>query len=128
MLYLTRRKWLTPVGKEAFVFFVSDEKDYENSASSLGYSFRYYTTIMMAEADSEEAVTGIKPLAVDGVYPDAETIRSGEYPYTTELYAVTIANRTIKKNSKSTINPFLTWLTGPQGQQIVAETGYVALE
>ena len=102
--------------------------DYENSASSLGYSFRYYTTIMMAEADSEEAVAGIKLLAVDGVYPDTETIRSGEYPYTTELYAITVANRTIKKNSKSTIEPFLAWMTGSQGQQIVESTGYVALE
>lgn len=102
--------------------------DYENSASSLGYSFRYYTTIMMAETDSEEAVAGIKLLAVDGVYPDTETIRSGEYPYTTELYAITIANRTIKKNSKDTIEPFLAWMTGPQGQQIVADTGYVALQ
>ena len=95
---------------------------YENSASSLGYSFRYYTTIMMSEADSEEVVAGIKLLAVDGIYPDSETIRSGEYPYTTELYAITLAD-----NPKETVNDFVDWMTGPQGQQIVEETGYVAL-
>lgn len=96
---------------------------YENSASSLGYSFRYYTTIMMAGSGEETA--GIKLLAVDGVYPDAETIRSGEYPYTTQLYAITVANRA---DAKDTIEPFLAWMTGPQGQKIVSDTGYVAMD
>ena len=96
--------------------------DYENSASALGYSFHYYTTIMMM--NSGEDISGIKLLCVDGVYPDAETIRSGEYPYTTQLYAITTTDR-IK--AKSTIEPFLAWMTGPQGQQIVADTGYVAI-
>lgn len=97
--------------------------EYENSASSLGYSFRYYTTIMMA--DSDEEVSGIKLLAVDGVYPDTETIQSGEYPYTTQLYAITVANRT---DAKNTIEPFLAWMIGPQGQKIVSDTGYVAIK
>lgn len=97
--------------------------EYENSASSLGYSFRYYTTIMFA--DSDEGVSGIKLLAVDGVYPDTETIQSGEYPYTTQLYAITVANRA---EAKSTIEPFLAWMIGPQGQQIVSDTGYVAIK
>lgn len=102
---------------------VQSVADYENSAASLGYSFRYYTTIMMLEADSEETVAGIKLLAVDGVYPDSETIRSGEYSYTTELYAITLAD-----NSKDSVNAFVDWMIGPQGQQIVEKTGYVALE
>ncbi len=96
--------------------------DYENSTSALGYSFRYYTTIMMM--NSGEDVDGIKLLAVDGVYPDIETIRSEEYPYTTQLYAITTTDR---MNAKSTIEPFLEWMTGPQGQQIVSDTGYVAV-
>ena len=97
--------------------------DYENSASALGYSFRYYTTIMMT--NSGEDVSGIKLLRVDGVYPDTETIRSGEYPYTTQLYAITTTDR---MKDKSTIEPFLAWMTGPQGQQIVSDTGYVAID
>lgn len=102
---------------------VRETANYENSASSLGYSFRYYTTIMMA--DSGEEVAGIKLLAVDGVYPDTETIQSGEYPYTTQLYAITVGNRS---DAKSTIKPFLEWMVGPQGQQIVSDTGYVAIK
>lgn len=96
--------------------------DYENSASSLGYSFRYYTTIMAAGSGEETA--GVKLLAVDGVYPDTETIQSGEYPYIAQLYAITVSNR---PDAKSTIEPFLAWMTGPQGQQIVSDTGYVAV-
>ncbi len=101
---------------------VRETAAYENSASALGYSFRYYTTIMMT--NSGEDVAGIKLLAVDGVYPDTETIRSGEYPYTTQLYAITTTDR---MNAKSTIEPFLEWMIGPQGQQIVSDTGYVAV-
>ena len=96
---------------------------YENSASALGYSFRFYTTIMMT--NSGEDVAGIKLLCVDGVYPDTAMIRSGEYPYTTELYAITTTDR---MKAKDTIEPFLEWMTGPQGQQIVADTGYVAID
>lgn len=102
---------------------VRETADYKNSASSLGYSFRYYTTIMMT--NSGEDVAGIKLLCVDGVYPDIETIRSGEYPYTTQLYAITTTDR---MKAKSTIEPFLAWMTGPQGQQIVSDTGYVAID
>ncbi|MBD5452889.1 MAG: hypothetical protein HDR30_00995, partial [Lachnospiraceae bacterium] len=163
---------LTPIGKEAFVFFVNENNPvdslssaqlrdiysgkitnwrkvggenqkikplqaesemsmggavreiaaYENSTSALGYSFRYYTTIMMTK--SGENVDGIKLLSVDGIYPNTETIRSVEYPYTTQLYAITTTDR---MNAKSTIEPFLEWMTGPQGQQIVSDTGYVAV-
>ncbi|MCH5274239.1 MAG: substrate-binding domain-containing protein [Lachnospiraceae bacterium] len=102
---------------------IRDVADYENSASALGYSFRYYTTIMFA--DTDEGVPGIKLLAVDGVYPDTATIQSGEYPYTTQLYAITVVGRA---DAKSTLEPFLTWMIGPQGQQIVSDTGYVAIK
>ncbi len=101
---------------------VRETAGYENSSSALGYSFRYYTTIMMTK--SGEDVAGIKLLTVDSVYPNTETIRSEEYPYTTQLYAITTTDR---MNAKSTIEPFLEWMTGPQGQQIVSDTGYVAV-
>ena len=102
---------------------IKDVANYDNGISSLGYSFRYYTTVMMV--NSEEKVEDIKLLTVDGVYPDTETIQSGEYPYITQLYAITVTNR---KDAKRTIEPFLEWMTGPQGQQIVSDTGYVAMK
>lgn len=109
---------------------------YDNGIGSIGYSFRYFASIMVEESSEENGSSlnqesgSIKFLAVDGVYPDEETIRSGEYPLTTELYAITVIDKNSPAGtySKDTIEPFLEWMTGPQGQQIVADTGYVSLE
>ena len=113
-----------------------DVAAYDNGRAAIGYSFRYYATIMMEESSEENTKLsndesgGIKFLAVDGVYPDEDTIRSGEYPLTTQLYAITVVDKNSLTGtySKDTIEPFLEWMTGPQGQQIVADTGYVALK
>ncbi|MBE6826100.1 MAG: hypothetical protein E7511_04375 [Ruminococcus sp.] len=91
--------------------------EYQNKASSIGYSFRYYASLMTAETQS-----GIKFLSLDGVYPDAETIRNDRYPMTTSLYAITI-----KGNPKETVTPFVEWMTGAQGQEIVEKTGYIGI-
>lgn len=110
---------------------------YDNGTSSIGYSFRYFATLMTEKgsddsdtASNEEASGGIKFLAVDGVYPNEDTIRSGEYPLTTQLYAITVMDKYNPTGtySKETIEPFLEWMTGPQGQKIVSDTGYVSLE
>lgn len=92
---------------------------YRNSSAAIGYSFRYFASIMASDMEIDSR---IKYLKVDGVYPDADTIRSGEYPITTELYAITLLD-----NSNENVSQFLEWMAGAQGQQIVADTGYVAL-
>lgn len=94
--------------------------EYQNNASSIGYSFRYYASIMALE---EDASAGIKFLAVDGIYPDEANIRQEKYPLTTELYAITCAD-----NPNKYIGPFLQWMTGIQGQKIISDTGYISLE
>ena len=115
---------------------LKDIAAYDNGKASIGYSFRYFATMMVdersekSETTTEEAsLEGIKFLAVDGVYPDEDTIRSGEYPLTTQLYAITVLDKNSPTGtySKDTIEPFLEWMTGPQGQQIVSDTGYVSL-
>ena len=70
----------------------------------------------------EEDGKGVKLLSLDGVYPDEEHISSGEYPMTTALYAITLA-----ENDNEYIAPMLEWMTGGQGQEIVEKTGYVAV-
>lgn len=92
---------------------------YQNRSSAIGYSFRYFASIMVKDMDYSDH---IKYLSVDGVYPDEDTIRSGKYPITTELYAVTIAD-----HPNDNVELFLEWMTSPQGQQIVSDTGYVAM-
>lgn len=108
---------------------INEVAAYDNGNASIGYSFRYFASIMAGDIDesSDNESGGVKFLAIDGVYPDEETIRSGEYPLSTELYAITAVDRS-GTYSKDTIEPFLKWMTGPQGQQIVADTGYVSLK
>ena len=88
---------------------------YRNKLSSIGYSFRYYAQQMGSDSDTQ-----VKLLALDGVYPDKEHIASGEYPMTTMLYAITLA-----ENDNKYIQPMLDWMTGEQGQEIIEKTGYV---
>lgn len=94
---------------------IRDVAEYRNDAASIGYSFRYYASQMVFE-DAD----GIKFLELDGVYPSEENIRTGSYPMTTELYAISL-----KGNENPNVKPFLEWMTGEQGRRLVRNTGYV---
>lgn len=93
---------------------ISEVAEYKNYRNAIGYTFRYYSTEMVNNKD-------IRLLEVDGVYPDKETIRSGEYPITAEFYAVTAG----------TDNPhaqaFIDWILSEEGQELVEKTGYVPI-
>lgn len=65
---------------------------------------------------------GIKLLGVNGIKPDPENISNETYPFTASLYAITL-----KSNQNKQIEPFLQWMQGPQGQELVEEVGYVKL-
>ncbi len=95
-----------------------DVAEYRNGSASIGYSFRYYASQMAFEASE-----GIKFLELDGIYPDAESIRDGSYPMTTELYAIAV-----KGNQNPNVPAFMEWMTGEQGQEIVEQIGYVPLQ
>lgn len=83
--------------------------------ASIGFSFRYYLDgIVRAE--------GVKLLAVDGVYPGREEIRAGDYPLTSPFYAVSR-----KGEPNSNVERILDFIRSPAGQQIVEQSGYVAI-
>lgn len=91
-------------------------KSYDNSANAIGYSVYYYANDMqMAE--------GLKIIAVDGVQPCAETIRSGEYPHLNAYYTVIGADAAEDSPERILFN----WLLGPEGQKLVESEGYVSL-
>lgn len=87
--------------------------DYSNGLNSLGYSFLYYVDVLYKSG-------AVKTLAVDGVTPTPEHLRSGEYPFTTCYYAV------YREDDDQTA-AFVDWLTGPEGQRCVAQAGYVPI-
>ncbi|MDF2672278.1 MAG: rane protein [Clostridiales bacterium] len=85
---------------------------YRNYKNAIGYSFLFFATEMIHNNQ-------INLLKIDGVYPDKNTIKSKEYPFTAELYAVT----TNTKNPN--VDSFIEWILSPQGQSLVEKTGYI---
>ena len=82
---------------------------------SIGYSFRFYLTDMVKDAN-------IKMLSVNGVFPDTDNIRSGAYPVVTSFYAVYRAD-----NPNKNVKKLTDWLLSPEGQALIEATGYVPL-
>lgn len=93
---------------------LDEVSDYKNYNNAMGYTFRYYSTEMTKNKS-------IRLLAVNGVEPTKESIRSEDYPITNEIYAVTAGS------DNPHIIDFLEWILGEQGQEIIEETGYVAI-
>ncbi|WP_340024507.1 substrate-binding domain-containing protein [Paenibacillus sp. FSL K6-1096] len=94
---------------------ISLTASYRNYKNALGFSFLFYASQMNA---SDE----IKLLAIDGVPPSKESIRSGDYPFTTEFYAVTAGS------TNPNIEPFLNWILSAEGQELVEKTGYTPVK
>jgi len=88
---------------------------YKNYKNAIGYTFRFYSTEMVANDQ-------IKLLAVDGVEPSKETIRSGEYPIVQQFYAVTAGS------NNPHLQEFIEWIQSPEGQEIIEKTGYVPIK
>jgi len=91
-------------------------KGFDGSASAIGYTVFYYAEDMrMAE--------GLKIIAVDGVKPGAETIRSGEYPFLNPYYVVIGA----KEPENSPARIMYEWILSDQGQALASHEGYVSI-
>lgn len=103
--------------KEDIAMSMSDIIDavsnYDNKESAIGYSYYYYANTMYL---SDE----IKLLKVNGVEPNNDTIKNGEYPILTAYYIVNRKNdisseaESLKENMLST-----------RGQKVAEEAGYV---
>lgn len=89
---------------------------YTNEEDAIGYSYYYYVTDMWKNEK-------VKLLAVEGVYPDKETISNGSYPLRTAYYAVLRADEPEGSNARR----LLDWILSEQGQRLAEEAGYVRL-
>lgn len=89
---------------------------YNDTGNAIGYSVYYYVNSMYA-------VPGIKILAADGIFPTSQTIAEGSYPYVNDFYAVIRADE--PKNGPA--RKVVAWLESDQGQQTVADAGYVKI-
>lgn len=94
---------------------IEDVADYRNYGGAIGYTFRFYSQTMLGNDK-------VRLLAVDGVEPTADNIRSGDYPIVNELYAITAGT------DNPNVGPFIDWILSEEGQEIVEMTGYVGIE
>ncbi len=83
--------------------------------ASIGYSFRYYLSGMVANSD-------VKMLCVNGIYPDADNIKNGSYPISANFYVVYR-----KDNSNENVIKLVDWLLSDEGQTMIEKCGYVGL-
>ena len=91
-------------------------KSYDGSPGAIGYSVYYY-------AEEMEMARGLKILAIDGIEPNPETIRAGEYPLLNPKYVLIPADA--EKDAPNRI--LFNWLLGDEGQRLVAHEGYVSI-
>ncbi|RXI96732.1 hypothetical protein DS745_21075 [Anaerobacillus alkaliphilus] len=94
---------------------ISETSRYRNYKNAIGYSFRFFSTEMIQNGE-------IRHLKINGVFPSKETIRSGEYPITSEFYVITAGSE------NPHIDTFIDWILSEQGQYLVEATGYVPVK
>ncbi len=85
---------------------------YDDSPSAIGYTMYYY-------ANDMNMADGLKILAVDGVVPGGDTIRSGGYPFLNNYYVVCAEHPT------EATQVLYDWILSDEGQKLVAHEGYV---
>jgi phosphate transport system substrate-binding protein len=95
-------------------------KGVEEEENSIGYSLFYYKNNMI---DKRDLRPGVRLIAVDGIEPTAQSIASKTYPYVFNIFAATRLDE--PKDSKAYL--IKEWLTGLEGQELIAKAGYVKL-
>ncbi|MDR1162616.1 MAG: substrate-binding domain-containing protein [Candidatus Accumulibacter sp.] len=85
---------------------IREVADYKNHENAIGFSFRYFTNVMVRNDQ-------IKLLKIDGVAPSVENIRNGSYPLAAPYYAIT---REDTKNPN--VPKMLKWFVSEQGQAL----------
>ncbi len=86
--------------------------EYDNAENAIGYSYFYYVNTMY-KRDT------IKMLAIDGVKPSVDTIKSGAYPIYTNGFIVTRSDA--DENTQKWVNAVLS----ERGSKIIENAGYV---
>jgi phosphate transport system substrate-binding protein len=96
---------------------------YKNQAAAIGYSYYYYATTMYQEIDKDIA-NSIKLLGINGIKPNENTIKSGEYPFTTSYYIVIDKSKSEDSDTRKLVNLMLS----TRGQKVAKEAGYVPVK
>ena len=88
----------------------------EDDKQGIGFSPFYYYSVIVDNGST-------KALGIDGVPMTKDNVRNNTYPYTTDVYAAVRSD--IDRNSPA--YKLFDFLTTPEGQRIINESGYVPL-
>ncbi len=86
--------------------------EYDGEAGAIGYTFRYFLTGLTG-------TEGVRMLAVDGIEPTPENIRSGAYPLATDVCLITRAG-----DPNPAVAQLIEFMLSEQGQYLVEHSGY----
>ena len=89
--------------------------EYKNKTASIGYTYRYYIDRLYKNDN-------IKTIAVEGVAPTYENIRSGKYPLSVNYVGVIRGGE-----EEGPGGLFLDWLLSEEGQACVKQAGYIPI-
>lgn len=90
--------------------------EYKNKTASIGYTYKYYIDALYKNDN-------IKTIAINGIAPNDENIKSGKYPYSTNYYGVIRHGDEDKVGGK-----FLDWILSDEGQKCVKQAGYITVK
>jgi phosphate transport system substrate-binding protein len=104
-----------PVSKgELIAFSMTGAFDAVLDRRAICYTLYYYREMI-----AKEIV--VNTLAINGIYPNKETISNNSYPYIAEVYAVIRSD--LDKSSMA--YKLYEWLQTEAGKQVISESGYV---
>jgi phosphate transport system substrate-binding protein len=94
---------------------IKETTNYQNRKNAIGFSFRHFSQNMVENGK-------IKNIAVEGILPTKENIQNETYPIVAEFYAITAGS------DNPHLKAFIEWMQSEQGQEIIAQTGYIPLQ
>ncbi|MEG0365617.1 MAG: substrate-binding domain-containing protein [Coprobacillus sp.] len=112
----TLKRPMTYEMQNAMGGIIKEVAQYHNESGAIGYTFKYFLEGLNQEKD-------VKIISIDGIKPTIENIKNQSYPISTYLYCVTLKN-----NKKDNVKKLKDYLLSDQGQYIIEQTGYCALE
>lgn len=90
--------------------------EYENSRSSLGYTYQFYINTLYKNDN-------IKILSINGISSAPDNLRNDSYPFSTRYYGVIRA-----ADKQNTGGRFLDWMLSEEGQKCIEQAGYIPLK
>jgi phosphate transport system substrate-binding protein len=92
----------------------------QDDPDGICYTVYYYHDQLINETYKNK----VKSIAVNGIFPDRNTIEDRSYPYAAEVYAIIRSD--LDKNSMA--YKLYEWLLSASGQEVIARSGYVKIK